>query len=65
MPRVMKRSSSVRSLVEDAERGVAGAGELAGRLEHAAEHGVEIEIGDDEAPDVDQGFAGGPDPASR
>jgi hypothetical protein len=33
-------------LIEDAERGVAGSGELARRVEHALEHRLEIEIFD-------------------
>ena len=40
--------------VEHADRGVASAGQLAGRLEYVAEHGIELELGDDEASDVDQ-----------
>jgi hypothetical protein len=40
--------------VHDPDRGVAGASQLACRVEHTAEHRVEIEIRHDEAPDVDQ-----------
>jgi hypothetical protein len=41
-------------LVHDTQRGVAGTRQLAGGVEHATEHGVEIELGANDAPDVDQ-----------
>ena len=44
----------VAVLVEHAERGVAGAGQLAGDLEHAAEDDLRVELGDEAAADVDQ-----------
>ena len=44
----------VAVLVEDAERGVAGAGQLAGDLEQAAEDDLRVELGDEAAADLDQ-----------
>ena len=40
--------------VEDAERGIAGAGQVAGSVEHVAEHRLELELGDELAPDLEQ-----------
>ena len=42
------------ALVEDAQRGVARAGELAGHLEHAVEHDLEVELGHQGAPDLEE-----------
>ena len=42
------------ALVEDAQRGVAGAGELARHLEHAVEDHLEVELGDQGAPHVEE-----------
>ena len=42
------------TLVEDAERRVAGAGQLAGGLDHALQHRFVIELGDHFAPDLEQ-----------
>ncbi len=42
-------------LVEHADRRVTGAGQLARGLQHMAEHRIEIELGDDEAANIDQG----------
>ena len=53
-PTVRKRASSVRSLVEDPERRVARAGDLAGGLEHAVEHDGEVELGHQRAADLEQ-----------
>jgi hypothetical protein len=42
------------ALVEDAQRGVARAGELTGDLEHAVEDDFEVELGYQGAPDVEE-----------
>ena len=42
------------ALVEDAQRGVARAGELPGHLEHAVEDHLEVELGDQGAPDFEE-----------
>ncbi len=44
----------VAVLVEHAERGVAGTGQLAGDLEHLPEDHLRVELGDEAAADVDQ-----------
>ena len=50
--------------VEHAERGVPGAGELAGRLDDPLQDALVVELGDDLAADVDQpAQRGGPEPA--
>src|SRR5215208_66962 len=43
-------------LVEDADRGVAGAGQLQGDVEQAIEDGLGIELRDQRAPDIQQAF---------
>jgi hypothetical protein len=42
-------------LVEHAQRCVARSGQLARRVEHTREHSVELELGDDETTNIDQG----------
>ena len=54
MPRVRKRASCRRSLVEDPERRVARAGELGGSLEHALQQRVDVELRRQAAPHLDQ-----------
>ena len=54
IPTIRKRSSCSTSVVEDAERRVAGAGDLARHLEQALEQRVEVELGDDAAADLDE-----------
>ena len=44
----------VAVLIEDAERRVAGAGQLAGDLDHFVQHRLEVELGDEPPADVDQ-----------
>ncbi len=44
----------VAVFVEHAERRVAGAGQVAGDLEHAAKDDLRVQLGDEPAPDVDQ-----------
>ncbi len=44
----------VAVFVEHAERGVAGAGQFAGDLEHLAEDDLGVELGHEAATDVDQ-----------
>jgi hypothetical protein len=41
-------------VIEDSERRIAGAGDLAGRLEDLVEHGLGIELREQPATDVDQ-----------
>ena len=50
----MKRSSSLPLAVEHSERRVLGAGQLARRLDHRAQHRLEVELGEQAAADVDQ-----------
>ena len=54
MPDVRKRSSSPFRSSRIAERGVAGAGELAGGLEHAAEDRLGVELGHERPTDLEQ-----------
>ena len=42
------------ALVQNAERGIAGACELAGGLEHMAQHGLHVEVGNERASDVEE-----------
>ena len=42
------------ALVEDAQRGVARAGELSSHLEHAVEDDLEVELGHQRAPDFEK-----------
>ena len=42
------------ALVENAERGIARACELAGGLEHMAQHGLHVEVGNERASDVEE-----------
>ena len=44
----------IATVVEDAQRGVPGAGELAGSLEHRLEHGLEVEVRHKRATDLEQ-----------
>jgi hypothetical protein len=53
MPTLMKRSSSRRS-GSRTPSGVAGAGQLAGRIDHRAQHRLQVELGEQGAADVDQ-----------
>jgi hypothetical protein len=41
------------ALVEDAQRGVARAGQLAGDVEHAVENDLEVQLGHQRAPDFE------------
>ena len=53
-PRGQEALEPLAAVVEDAERRVAGAGDLARHLEHALEQRVEVELGDHAAPDLDE-----------
>ena len=54
MPAVTKRSSSCRLLVEHADGRVARAGDLAGDVEELLEHRLDVELGDQRPPRIDQ-----------
>ncbi len=54
IPRVMKLLELAALAVEDPQRGIARAGDLARRLEHLIEHGLGVQLRQQRAPDVDQ-----------
>ena len=54
IPRVTKRSQLAAVVVEHAERGVAGAGQLAGDAQQLLEHGVDLELGHQPAAGLEQ-----------
>ena len=53
-PAVRKRSSSLPLLIEDADGGVARAGQLAPGLEHALQHRLAVQLGDYRGSDFEQ-----------
>ena len=58
MPDREEALEALTALVEDAERRVAGAGQLACDLEHPVQQALEVELGDERLPDVEQAAAG-------
>jgi len=53
-PRVDEALELLLALVENAQCGVPRARELPGRLEHVAEHGLDIGLRDQRSPDIEQ-----------